>query len=176
MRLAAIDIGSNAARLLISDVISGPHNITDFIKTVLVRVPLRLGFDVFDKGDLGVGLIYAALGTGFVLSSMIAKWIRGKYITVGVLMILLEGVGHLLLSQSFFFVQALVLALAITFVGGISDICFDTVLMRILPSSKRVGKTARAFSLATTPKTLPIPGGKTLHSLTLPVARSKALR
>lgn len=35
-----------------------------------------IALDVFDKGDLGVGLIYAALGMGFVLSSMIAKWIR----------------------------------------------------------------------------------------------------
>ncbi len=52
MRLAAIDIGSNAARLLITDVISGPQNIPEFIKAVLVRVPLRLGFDVFDKGEI----------------------------------------------------------------------------------------------------------------------------
>ena len=52
MRLAAIDIGSNAARLLITDVISGPRDVPDFIKTVLVRVPLRLGFDVFDKGEI----------------------------------------------------------------------------------------------------------------------------
>ncbi|HEY6063573.1 MAG TPA: exopolyphosphatase [Chitinophagaceae bacterium] len=52
MRLAAIDIGSNAARLLITDVISGPQGVRDFIKVVLVRVPLRLGFDVFDKGEI----------------------------------------------------------------------------------------------------------------------------
>lgn len=52
MRLAAIDIGSNAARLLISDVIPGPRGITEFIKVILVRVPLRLGFDVFDKGEI----------------------------------------------------------------------------------------------------------------------------
>ncbi|HYM94571.1 MAG TPA: exopolyphosphatase [Chitinophagaceae bacterium] len=52
MRLAAIDIGSNAARLLISDVIPGPQEVTEFIKVVLVRVPLRLGFDVFDKGEI----------------------------------------------------------------------------------------------------------------------------
>ncbi len=52
MRLAAIDIGSNAARLLITDVISGLQNIPEFIKVVLVRVPLRLGFDVFDKGEI----------------------------------------------------------------------------------------------------------------------------
>lgn len=52
MRLAAIDIGSNAARLLISDVIPGPQDEVEFIKTALVRVPLRLGFDVFDKGEI----------------------------------------------------------------------------------------------------------------------------
>ena len=52
MRLAAIDIGSNAARLLITDVIPGPQDVPEFIKVALVRVPLRLGFDVFDKGQI----------------------------------------------------------------------------------------------------------------------------
>lgn len=52
MRLAAIDIGSNAARLLISDVIDGPRDSHEFIKVALVRVPLRLGFDVFEKGEI----------------------------------------------------------------------------------------------------------------------------
>ena len=52
MRLAAIDIGSNAARLLIIDVIPGPQAIPEFIKVALIRVPLRLGFDVFDKGEI----------------------------------------------------------------------------------------------------------------------------
>jgi exopolyphosphatase/guanosine-5'-triphosphate,3'-diphosphate pyrophosphatase len=53
LRLAAIDIGSNAARLLISDVINGTGNtVPEFIKVALVRVPLRLGFDVFDKGEI----------------------------------------------------------------------------------------------------------------------------
>jgi len=55
VRLAAIDIGSNAARLLITDVITGPQGVPEFIKTVLVRVPLRLGFDVFDKGEISAG-------------------------------------------------------------------------------------------------------------------------
>jgi len=52
VRLAAIDIGSNAARLLISDVIPGSKANPEFIKLALVRVPLRLGFDVFDKGEI----------------------------------------------------------------------------------------------------------------------------
>jgi len=48
MRLAAIDIGSNAARLLISDVVINKGK-PEFNKLNLVRVPLRLGFDVFER-------------------------------------------------------------------------------------------------------------------------------
>jgi exopolyphosphatase / guanosine-5'-triphosphate,3'-diphosphate pyrophosphatase len=47
--LAAIDIGSNAARLLINDVVKGKDGKTSFNKLNLVRVPLRLGFDVFEN-------------------------------------------------------------------------------------------------------------------------------
>lgn len=49
MRLAAIDIGSNAARLLISDVEKNAEGKTQIQKINLVRVPLRLGFDVFEN-------------------------------------------------------------------------------------------------------------------------------
>lgn len=50
MRLAAIDIGSNAARLLIKDITTYVDGSLDFTKVNLVRVPLRLGFDVFETG------------------------------------------------------------------------------------------------------------------------------
>lgn len=50
VKIAAIDIGSNAVRLLITDVIQNPKSKPTFVKTVLVRVPIRLGFDVFEKG------------------------------------------------------------------------------------------------------------------------------
>ena len=52
MRLAAIDIGSNAARLLIAEVTQDKEGKPQFNKLNLVRVPLRLGFDVFDKGEI----------------------------------------------------------------------------------------------------------------------------
>jgi exopolyphosphatase / guanosine-5'-triphosphate,3'-diphosphate pyrophosphatase len=57
VRLAAIDIGSNAARLLITDVIPGTQLNPEFIKLLLVRVPLRLGFDVFDKAEISAGRV-----------------------------------------------------------------------------------------------------------------------
>lgn len=52
MRLAGIDIGSNAARLLIVDVQRKRGNNLVFNKVNLVRVPLRLGFDVFKTGTI----------------------------------------------------------------------------------------------------------------------------
>ncbi len=52
MKLAAIDIGSNAARLLISEVTKQPKKAPVFNKINLVRVPLRLGFDVFETGEI----------------------------------------------------------------------------------------------------------------------------
>jgi exopolyphosphatase/guanosine-5'-triphosphate,3'-diphosphate pyrophosphatase len=61
--LAAIDIGSNAARLLISDVIIGPQGNPEFIKAALVRAPLRLGFEVFDKGEIPANKVEKVIKT-----------------------------------------------------------------------------------------------------------------
>ncbi len=51
MKLAAIDIGSNAARLLINEV-HIENGKVQFTKLNLVRIPLRLGFDVFETGTI----------------------------------------------------------------------------------------------------------------------------
>lgn len=48
-KYAAIDIGSNAVRLLISNIIEEEGKPTRFKKSSLVRVPIRLGADVFLK-------------------------------------------------------------------------------------------------------------------------------
>ncbi|SDQ72041.1 exopolyphosphatase / guanosine-5'-triphosphate,3'-diphosphate pyrophosphatase [Chryseobacterium soldanellicola] len=52
MKIAAIDIGSNAARLLINEVKIN-NNQPEFIKLNLLRIPLRLGMDVFTLGKIG---------------------------------------------------------------------------------------------------------------------------
>lgn len=46
-KYAAIDIGSNAVRLLISDIIENDGTLVRIKKNSLVRVPIRLGADVF---------------------------------------------------------------------------------------------------------------------------------
>ena len=48
---AAIDIGSNAVRLLIKHLDEDEPEVK-FSKVLLLRVPMRLGFDVFAMGEL----------------------------------------------------------------------------------------------------------------------------
>lgn len=52
MRLAAIDIGSNAVRLIVKEV-SGHLGDLKISKVAHTRVPIRLGEDVFSRGDIG---------------------------------------------------------------------------------------------------------------------------
>jgi len=51
-KLAAIDIGSNAMRLLISNVVEQEGKEPQFNKSSLVRVPIRLGQDAFTVGEI----------------------------------------------------------------------------------------------------------------------------
>jgi exopolyphosphatase/guanosine-5'-triphosphate,3'-diphosphate pyrophosphatase len=63
LKLAAIDIGSNAARLLITEVIKDEKGTVAFNKLNLVRIPLRLGFDVFEYGTISKQKIGMVLQT-----------------------------------------------------------------------------------------------------------------
>jgi exopolyphosphatase / guanosine-5'-triphosphate,3'-diphosphate pyrophosphatase len=51
-RYGAIDIGSNGVRLLVANVIEFEGKETEFKKSSLVRVPIRLGEDVFNTGNI----------------------------------------------------------------------------------------------------------------------------
>ena len=50
LRFAAIDIGSNAIRLLFSRIIEDDNKRPYLVKESLIRMPLRLGYDVFNDG------------------------------------------------------------------------------------------------------------------------------
>ena len=50
-KYAAIDIGSNAVRILVTNVVSYKKKIV-FLKNALVRVPIRLGQDAFTNGNI----------------------------------------------------------------------------------------------------------------------------
>ena len=51
-KYAAIDIGSNAMRLLISNIVEQEGRETQFNKSALIRVPIRLGQDAFTVGEI----------------------------------------------------------------------------------------------------------------------------
>jgi len=63
LKLAAIDIGSNAARLLVSEVAETDNIKPSFTKLNLIRVPIRLGFDVFEKNEISSKRISMLLQT-----------------------------------------------------------------------------------------------------------------
>ena len=51
-KIAGIDIGSNGVRLLIANVLEEEQKLPVFSKASLVRVPIRLGADVFEQGKI----------------------------------------------------------------------------------------------------------------------------
>ncbi|MGP4072667.1 MFS transporter [Piscibacillus sp. B03] len=108
--------------------------IANGIDNVLISV---YALEVFKMGDLGVGLIYGSLGVGLVLSSFSSNWIKGNLVGVTIIFIIIEGIGHFLLSASPNFMIALGTVLVITFSAGTSDISFNTLVMKTVPSHRR---------------------------------------
>jgi exopolyphosphatase/guanosine-5'-triphosphate,3'-diphosphate pyrophosphatase len=82
VKLAAIDIGSNACRLLITEVITEENNKTTFNKLNLIRVPLRLGFDVFETGEISKEKKGMILQTIKAYSHLMNAYKVEKYIAV----------------------------------------------------------------------------------------------
>lgn len=62
-KFAAIDIGSNAIRLLVHNVIEQEQLPTQFRKNSLIRIPVRLGADSFTKGTISAYNIERMLQT-----------------------------------------------------------------------------------------------------------------
>lgn len=73
MIIAAIDIGSNAARLLINEV-KEANGKAEFTKLNLLRIPLRLGFDVFTKGEIGPERKQMVINTMKIFSEMMTMY------------------------------------------------------------------------------------------------------
>ncbi len=78
-KYAAIDIGSNAVRLLISNIIQEKGKPVRFKKSSLVRVPIRLGADVFLKGKISTSNIQRMKDTMLAFNLLMKSHHVSKY-------------------------------------------------------------------------------------------------
>ncbi|HPS05238.1 MAG TPA: Ppx/GppA family phosphatase, partial [Tenuifilaceae bacterium] len=62
LKFAAIDIGSNAVRLLLSNVVENGDSVV-FRKSSLIRMPIRLGEDAFETGIISEARIQKLIKT-----------------------------------------------------------------------------------------------------------------
>nr|MBA5588403.1 MFS transporter [Anaerobacillus isosaccharinicus]QOY38166.1 MFS transporter [Anaerobacillus isosaccharinicus] len=124
------------------------------IDNVLISI---YALDVFEMGEIGIGFMYAALGLGFIISSLFSSLLKRGLLTLTVIFIAFEGIGHMVLSIVPTFPIALIVVIFITLVGGISNICIDTVMMKVIPRSKQgtlfglmqaISNTALGLSMA----------------------------
>ncbi|WP_331377459.1 MFS transporter [Alkalihalophilus pseudofirmus] len=155
---ASISMSSNqlwsSAALLTFFFIAVTMPLANGIDNVLVSI---YALEVFEMGELGVGILYAALGLGFIFSSMCSNLLKRSLLALTVLFIAFEGLGHLLLSIVPSFSSAICVIISITFVGGLSNICIDTVMMKVIPRRKQgtifglmqaISNTALGLSMA----------------------------
>lgn len=89
--------------------------------------------NVFHKGDIGIGLFYGALGVGMLLGSSCAGRFAQHMKAAAVLALLLEGVLHMLISQTGYFAAALLLLTVTACCGAIGSACSRTILMDAVP-------------------------------------------
>ena len=79
IRYAAVDIGSNAIRLLIADIIPGKVGFT-YTKNLLIRVPVRLGDDAFLDKKLSSKKIASLIKTMQAFKNLMEVFEVEKYL------------------------------------------------------------------------------------------------
>lgn len=104
--------------------------LTNGIENVLISV---YAIKTFDAADLGVGILYSVLGTGFILSPIITKWIKSHYLLFGFSCIMIEGIILFMVSQSNSFALVVLLFGILTIFGGVGNTLIDTVVMESIP-------------------------------------------
>ncbi|MDU4694707.1 MAG: MFS transporter [Paenibacillus sp.] len=170
--------------------------IGDGIFNVLISV---YAAEVFHMGDIGIGLLYGALGAGMLIGSGLAGKMARHMRTAAVLALGLEGIFQVLSSQSPSFLLLVLLLAVSAVITSVGNACNETVLMQLIPDEWRgrffgglttlqntvmgVAMLVSGFLLeAVTPRTLGLAGGTFLAllgfalSLTWLLHRVKAVR
>ncbi|MGC5776759.1 MFS transporter [Paenibacillus pabuli] len=104
------------------------------IDNVLISV---YAIEVFALGDWGVGMFYAALGTGLVLSSWCSRYFQHWLLPGVIVCLLLEGGLLMLLSTAAQPWLASLIYVLLALMSGVGNTCLDTLLMRETPEKYR---------------------------------------
>ena len=104
------------------------------IDNVLISV---YAIEVFKLGDWGVGLFYAALGIGLVLSSWGSRYLQLWLLPGVVACLFIEGCLLMLLSEARLASAAVLMYILLAFMSGMGNTCLDTLLMRETPEKYR---------------------------------------
>ncbi|MEC0128804.1 MFS transporter [Paenibacillus pabuli] len=104
------------------------------IDNVLISV---YAIEVFALGDWGVGMFYAALGTGLVLSSWCSRYFQHWLLPGVIVCLLVEGGLLMLLSIAAQPWLASLIYVLLALMSGVGNTCLDTLLMRETPKKYR---------------------------------------
>ncbi|WP_051240013.1 MFS transporter [Pontibacillus halophilus] len=104
------------------------------------------GYQVFQEGDRGVGILYACLGIGFLISGMVAHLFKRWIVLAVILSTVIEGGAHILVSQSPNIWMAAIFILIATVGAGIGNASFTSLTMLVVPEYVH----GRAFALSET--------------------------
>lgn len=89
----------------------------------------------YHLGDVGIGLFYGCLGVGLMVSFSVANRLRKNLLVIGLVGLLMEGVLLLALSRTHLLILTMLIFCGVAFVSGISNTCFDSVLMKEIPKA-----------------------------------------
>lgn len=98
------------------------------------------GYEVFGAGDTGIGVLYAALGAGFLISGLIASYFKRWMIQVVILSTVIEGLSHVFVSQSSTLWLGTVFILTATVGAGIGNASFASLMMTLV-NERVLGKS-----------------------------------
>ncbi|UOR13051.1 MFS transporter [Halobacillus amylolyticus] len=95
------------------------------------------GAETFSMADLGVGILYGALGIGLVISFFVSKKVTGNLLLIGIISVGLEGVLQIIASQAPTLWYIAITFTGISLIGGVGAACFDSIVMRRTPKSQQ---------------------------------------
>lgn len=104
------------------------------------------GYQTFGAGDQGVGILYAALGIGFLISGSIAHLFKRWLVFAVIFASVIEGGAHIAVSQSPNLWIAAFCILIATVGAGIGNASFTSLTMLIVPKYVH----GRSFALSDT--------------------------